>query len=152
MRCGLRPLACGLPDPTAIPTPPYLSGMLSYSAWKVVHVVGLALTLLALGGASVLASVADPRAPGAPSAARKLAAALHGTGMTLLLVAGFGLLARLGMARDIPAWAWGKVGVWVVVAALLMVPYRRPALARPVLFLVAVLVALGTWLAIYKPA
>lgn len=125
--------------------------MISYEAYKVVHILGIAVTMLALGGAAILAFVGDPRAPGAPSSARKLLAAFHGTGMTLVLVAGFGLLARLGLTRGMPGWAWAKVVVWLVVAAALMLPYRRPALARPLLVAAPLLVLLAGWLAIYKP-
>ena len=41
--------------------------------------------------------------------------------------------------------------MWVLVAILVILPYRKPSLARPMLFVLPVLGALAAYMAIYKP-
>src|SRR5688500_9670542 len=68
--------------------------MFSHQFYNVVHVVGIALLAAALGGMSLHAINGGTRRE---SRSRGLVAALHGTGALLVLVGGFGMLARLGV-------------------------------------------------------
>jgi hypothetical protein len=69
-----------------------------------------------------------------------------------VLLGGFGLLARLGVVRGVfPLWVWIKLTVWVVLSLAVMLPYRRPQLAKPLFFLYPILGAIAAWAAIYKP-
>ena len=85
--------------------------------------------------------------------ARALVAALHGVGVLLILVGGFGMLARLGFRHgaNFPGWLWVKLAVWVAVAALVVVPYRRPDLAKPIYVALPILAGVAAYMAIYKP-
>jgi hypothetical protein len=70
----------------------------------------------------------------------------------LVLLGGFGMLARLGITHSgFPGWIWVKLAVWAVVAAALFLPRRNPALAKPLLFALPVLGGLAAYMAIYKP-
>lgn len=124
--------------------------MFSHSFYNVVHIVGIVLVMSALGGTAVHALNGGTRLT---NRARGLQAALHGVGVLLILVGGFGMLARLGFRHgtNFPGWLWVKLAVWATAAALLFVPYRRPALARPVYLAVPVLAGLAAYMAIYKP-
>jgi uncharacterized membrane protein SirB2 len=104
----------------------------------------------ALGGAAVRAMTV---AGGTDPSTRRLLAILHGTGAFLVLLGGFGMLARLGIMQgaSFPGWMWVKLVVWVILAIALMIPRRRPALARPLLFALPVLGGLAAYMAIYKP-
>ncbi len=124
--------------------------MLSHQLYNVVHIVGIILLMSALGGAAVHAMTGTP----ADSLrARRLLAVLHGTGAFLILLGGFGMLARLGVMHGagFPAWVWVKLVVWALLMVALLAPYRRPALAKPLLLALPILGGLAAYMAIYKP-
>ena len=50
-----------------------------------------------------------------------------------------------------PGIVWIKLAVWVVHGFAVLLPYRRPALARPLFLLYPVLGGLAAWAAVYKP-
>ena len=123
--------------------------MFSYEAYKVLHLLAVMLLFVTFGGLAIYVAAGGTRAA---NPHRKLIAALHGTATFLILLAGFGLLARLGMVRGgFPLWVWLKLGIWLVLGFAVVLPYRRPALARPLFLLYPVLGALAAWAAIYKP-
>jgi hypothetical protein len=124
--------------------------MFSHQLYNVVHIVGIILVMSALGGAAVYGMSGTP-----PESrrARRLLAIFHGTGAFLILLGGFGMLARLGVMHGaaFPAWVWVKLVVWALLAVALLAPYRRPALAKPLLFALPILGGLAAYMAIYKP-
>ncbi|MDF1504902.1 hypothetical protein [Roseisolibacter sp. H3M3-2] len=124
--------------------------MFSHAFYNVVHIVGIVLVMSALGATAIHALNGGTRQT---NRARGLVAALHGTGVVLILIGGFGMLARLGFRHGamFPGWLLVKLAVWVTIAALLFVPYRRPELAKPVYLLLPVLGGLAAYMAIYKP-
>jgi len=124
--------------------------MLPYAFYKVVHIVGIVLVMSALGGIAVHALSGGTKQS---NAARRLVVALHGTGVLLILVGGFGMLARLGFRHGamFPGWLLVKLGVWGLLGAAVALPYRRPTLARSMLVVVPLLAALAAYMAVYKP-
>ncbi|MGH7561515.1 MAG: hypothetical protein ACRENB_10890 [Gemmatimonadales bacterium] len=124
--------------------------MISYELYKVIHLTGVVAVIAALGGVAVHAINGGTRES---NAARRFVAVLHGLGLLVVLVAGFGLLARLDlMTGGLPLWVYGKLAVWVLAVILLVLPYRRPSLARGTLLLgLPLLGLLAAWLAVYKP-
>jgi hypothetical protein len=119
--------------------------LMTLQLYKVMHIVGLTLLLLGTG-ATLLAPKDAPK--------QRLPIILHGVGLLTLLVAGFGAMARTGIAapHDWPAWLILKMVVWCMAAAL-------PSLVRvgtvPRSFgwvIVVLLVASAAWLAIQKPS
>ena len=115
-----------------------------YETYKLLHVVGLLLLFLGMGG-QLLRSGSEPeRAP-------KSTTILHGVGLLAMLVGGFGMMARLGIQWPWPGWLIAKLGVWLAIGAL-PVGVRRQLLPSGLAWLVAaVLGALAAWLAISKP-
>jgi hypothetical protein len=124
--------------------------VLPYTFYKVVHVFGLLLAYSAVGGVAVHAANGGTKAA---AVTRRLTAVLHGAGAFLVLLGGFGMLARLGYTSgaSFPGWLWAKLMIWVVIAIIVVLPYRRPSLAVPVLGGLPFLGALAAYLAIYKP-
>jgi hypothetical protein len=122
--------------------------MISYSVYRVVHLFGIFLLLVILGGLAFGARRAD-----AGALTRRAGMILHGLGLFVVLLGGFGLLARIGIVHgtDWPGWVWAKLGVWVVLGAAVAIPLRRPSWAGPLLVLLPVLGGLAAWLAIFKP-
>jgi hypothetical protein len=123
--------------------------MISLGVYRLLHIFGILLVFLALGGLALHAANGGTKST---NRARALVAATHGLGLFIILLGGFGMLARLGIGHaGFPGWVWGKLAIWVVLGGLFMLPYRFPALARPVWILVPVLGILAAYMALYKP-
>ena len=123
--------------------------MIPYETYKVLHLLSVMLLFLCFGGLAIYVAGGGTRAAN-PN--RRLIAALHGTAAFLVLLGGFGLLARLDVVQgSFPLWVWIKLAVWLVLGAAVLLPYRRPALARPLFLLYPLLGGLAAWAAVYKP-
>jgi hypothetical protein len=119
--------------------------MLDYLTYRWIHLSGVALVLLGLG-----ASAMHARVGGEPSA-RKLAAAAHGAGLLLVLVAGFGAMARMDIHWPWPGWLFGKAAIWLILGGLPVVMKKKPALATPLFWITFALFVAAAWLAGAKP-
>jgi hypothetical protein len=64
----------------------------------------------------------------------------HGIGLVIMLVAGFGMLAKLGLMKSMPVWVYVKMGVWLVIG-FLPVLSKKQVLSRGVVVLIAALLA-----------
>lgn len=82
---------------------------------------------------------------------RKFGAILRGVALLLLLVTGFGMLAKLGIMKSMPLWVWLKLGIWVIAAILPVFVKRRLLPATTAVFLALALGGLATWLGYLKP-
>lgn len=124
--------------------------MISLTAYKIVHVLAIVLTLMALGA---LALHAMNGGDAKNNRHRKLVAISHGVGLVLLIVTGFGMLSRLGVDHGAPwpLWVWLKIALWIFAGALIALVKRLPRLAVVFWFLLPLLAALGAWVALYKP-
>ena len=117
--------------------------MISYETYKILHLIGLVLLFLGVGAAVQRCAAGTPDAPG-----KGLSAAAHGVGLLILLVAGFGLLARLKIGW--PMWVYGKLVIWLLLGASLFLAKKiKNAAALVILF--AALGGAAAWLAITKP-
>lgn len=125
--------------------------MLSREFYNVVHIVGIILLMSALGAVAFHAMAGGTKAP---NPARRLLASLHGAGAFLILLGGFGMLARVGFPHggNFPGWLWVKIVVWTVLAVAAFLPYRRPQLALPLLLSLPLLGGLAAYMGIYKVA
>jgi hypothetical protein len=123
--------------------------MIPYEAYKVLHLLSVMLLFLCFGGLAIYVAGGGTRDA---NPHRKLIAALHGTAAFLVLLGGFGLLARLGVIQGgFPLWVWIKLAVWLLLGLAVLLPYRRPDLARPLFLLYPVLGGVAAWAAVYKP-
>ncbi len=125
--------------------------MLPYGFYKVLHVLGIALTLVALGGMTVHALNGGLKGE---NVARRLLIGMHGTGVLFILVGGFGLLARIGFAHGsgFPFWLWVKIGLWTLFAVIAAIPYRKPESGRALLLALPFLAMAAAAMAVYKPS
>jgi hypothetical protein len=124
--------------------------MIGYEAYKLIHIFGILLLIFTLGGFWLQAT--DDRVR-VSSRGRKLLGMVHGAALLIILVAGFGLLARLGISHWVawPWWVWGKVGIWMLLAVTPLVIRQSVTLTRSLWLTVPILGALAAYLAIYKP-
>ena len=102
--------------------------------YQVLHIVGIAMLFLGYG-ALLARSVA---APGNVSV-RKLGSITSGIGLVLILVAGFGLISKLGYSFSAP-WLIVKMLIWLLLGGLIVLINRKPQLAVLLWWL---LIALG---------
>jgi len=121
--------------------------MISYSIYKVVHLLSILLVFMALGG--IVAHAAAGGSKDSNSFRRQLVMA-HGIGLLLAFITGFALIARTGTSMA-SGWVWGKMVIWLFMGAALVLPYRSQSLARALLFLLPLLGGVAAYLAIYKP-
>ena len=121
---------------------------MSYSFYLVLHILGISLVLLALGGLGLHAINGGTKET---NNARGLVAATHGVGMLLILVAGFGMLPKLGLSLGKAAWVHPKLLIWLVLAAAMTVLYRKPSSGKLMWILIPILVAVAGYLAVVKP-
>lgn len=129
--------------------------MISYTVYKTVHYLGifvLVATLAAwLGRAALAAHAPDGREAG-PDAWRRRLGVLHGVALFLVLLGGFGMLARLGVDHGelLPGWVWAKLSIWVALGGV--VAFRRSSTwAARALILVPLLAWAAGWIALTKP-
>lgn len=136
--------------------------MISYTVYKLVHYLGIFGTVALLGAALGRgAQQSDPgRMPSTdgPSASardpwRRRFNVLHGIGLFVILLGGFGMLARLGITQGLglPGWIWAKLVIWAVIAALLVLARRTASAAARALILLPLLAALAGYIAFTKP-
>jgi hypothetical protein len=120
----------------------------SYQFYKTLHLVSVMLMFSSLGGLLLHAMNGGTKANN-PS--YKLAAAGHGASLLVMLVAGFGMLAKGGFSFATNPWIHIKLLLWFVMGALVMVPARAPGLAKPVWVAAPILGGIAAWAAIFKP-
>jgi hypothetical protein len=115
-----------------------------FAAYKSLHIFGAFLLFTSLGGLVALQLVARESVP---AALRRLLGALHGTSLLILLVAGFGMMARLGIMIQWPPWIFIKIVIWLALGGVIVLQRRLGAwnramfVALPLLGLLAALAA-----------
>jgi len=137
---------------------------MSYATYKILHLLGLMLVFLSLGGLTVQAMMAPAlptgeggegegegrkeQAPAKPPA-KALLFALHGVGMLLLLIAGFGILAKLKLG--FPAWVHPKLLIWLILGAAPVIAKKAPPARIAMFFVVTALGLAAAYLGVMKP-
>lgn len=123
--------------------------MISYPVYKVIHYLGI-FALIA-----VLASALGRGAGGDPGTDpwRRRFAAWHGVALFVVLLGGFGMLARLDVTTGLtlPGWIWAKLALWAVLGALMAVARRSATWSARALVAVPLLAAAAGLIALTKP-
>lgn len=114
--------------------------MISYQLYKVIH---LAAIFTFLSGASVMLLT--------PSKT-KFWKILTGVAGFVILVAGFGLMAKLYPGQGMQPWIVGKLVIWLILMGMgHIVAKRFPAMGFRVYWITIALATVAAYLAIYKP-
>ena len=125
--------------------------MIPYGVYKVVHLTGLFFLFGAVGATALYYARRPDRDETRKE--RRFLMVLHGISLFIVLLGGFGLLARIGVQQGsaFPPWVWPKLGVWILIGASIVVFKRMPQLARPLFLLLPLLGAFAAYCAVYKP-
>ena len=106
--------------------------------YKIIHLTGISVLALGVGGMM------------AGGEKRKTFAILQGIGLLVMIVSGFGMLAKLGLGY--PHFAMVKTALWVLIA-MLPVIFRKLKTPLPACILISlILVAVMAYLGVVKPA
>ena len=106
--------------------------------YKIIHLTGISVLALGVGGMM------------AGGEKRKTFAILQGIGLLVMIVSGFGMLAKLGLGY--PHFAMVKTALWVLIA-MLPVIFRKLKTPLPAAILISlILVAVMAYLGVVKPA
>lgn len=120
---------------------------MSYEFYKILHILGITLIILPLGGLLIHALGGGVKS-NLPS--RKMIFITHGVGLLIAFVAGFGLMARTGTQFS-DGWIWVKLGIWLFLAGVVSLIFRKKSLLPVLWILIPLIVGLGAFLARYKP-
>ncbi len=115
------------------------------SLYKMIHILGLFFVFASLGALTLQAYLGNPL----DARGRRLAGLTHGIGLLIVLISGFGALARLGMG--FPGWVVVKLVIWLVIGGIIVLIRKMPQLAGALWFALPLLGAFAGYLAIYKP-
>ncbi len=118
---------------------------MSYQAYKVLHLFGVLMLFLALGAQLLRAQVGDS----AQGVSKAVVGSMHGIGLVLALVGGFGLIAELGIG--FPGWIMAKFAIWIALGGITAVIKRAAGLRAAMWFILPALGLLAAYLAIFKP-
>ena len=98
---------------------------------------------------SLGAAIARARFAPEDKSIKKWVSITHGVSMLVILVAGFGLLARLGLS--LPGWAIAKLVIWLAFGGWIAVINRKNEATALHWVVLSILGIAATLLAIYKP-
>jgi hypothetical protein len=119
--------------------------MIPFEAYKVMHLVGVFMIVAGLAAMPIVMWLGGGNPQG-----RKLAAMTHGGGLAIVLLAGFGMLARLHLSPA-QGWIMGKLAIWLVLGGMIALAKRQARRAGLVWILTFALAGTAAYLAIYKP-
>ena len=116
---------------------------MSYNFYKVLHLLGLFLIFISFGGIFYREALEGKY--------RKFLMSINGVGVLITLVAGFGLLARLGLMKGWPTWVFAKIAIWVAIVILPSLALRKKVSPITATTIAVLLGATAAFLANYKP-
>jgi hypothetical protein len=120
-----------------------------YIPYKLLHFFGIFIMITALAVTCAHALRGGTRKD---NPHRKAIGITHGVAALLILIGGFGMLARMGVAHGgLPGWVLVKLGIWVAFAAAMAIPYLGSGYARLVLVALPILGVVAGATALYKP-
>ena len=122
--------------------------MFSYTVYKILHFSGLFLMILSLG------AIASHRLQGGTKENfknRKFFGMLHGIGLLVSLVAGFGLMAKMGYSFTKDMWVYWKLFAWLIVGMYPVVFYKQKQSSKLPYFGLLALLLITVYVVEFKP-
>lgn len=123
---------------------------MSYELYKVLHLLGILAVFTTLGGLAMIGIRGGTNDETKPL--RKPLAMVHGIALVVVLVAGFGLMARKGMMSSaMPLWIYLKIAIWLVLGGAVAFVRKTPAIGKLWYVLLPLVGAVAAYLAVYHP-
>jgi hypothetical protein len=123
--------------------------MISYPVYKLIHIFGIFLVFASLVGLAFYTANGGTKSN---NSLRKQAGIAHGVGLFLVLLGGFGMLARLGITHfPWPGWVFVKFAIWILFGGLYAAVARKPSIAKVMWLLLPFLGLFAAYIAILKP-
>ena len=120
---------------------------MSYNFYLFLHISGLILMVSALFGAIVYGHATEVLS----IKWRKAFGMMHGIGLMIMFIAGFGLLARLQLPFPFPGWVWVKIVLWFIIAFLISFAFKAKLPSRQLWIIALAVLILSAGLAVFKP-
>lgn len=98
---------------------------MSYQIFLIVHLIGAFFVVFSLGGSLLQAIVSGDK----NYEFKKAIGIIHGVGLLLLFVAGFGLIGKVGYS-PIPFWIWIKMAIWVFFGVVSALAFRSKSKSK----------------------
>ena len=119
---------------------------MSYEFYKLLHLTGIVLLF------SGLVSMLTVKVAGQTLEGRtkKFSFMTHGLGLLLIIISGFGLLARLGMIQEIPNWVYVKLLIWLFFGGIVALIKRKATGWNFYVILICIFI-LAAYVGITKP-
>jgi hypothetical protein len=121
---------------------------MSLHFYNVLHVVGIIMLFLGIGGAVIRSFLANNSGSNVGNLER-FVLINHGVGLLLVLVAGFGQMARIG--AQFSSWIVVKIIIWLFLASLVMFIKKKPELKSVWWYGALLTGGFAAYLGIYKP-
>lgn len=120
---------------------------MSTQFYLVLHLIGVIVLFYALGGLALHVYNGGTRNFGS----RRFVMLVHGIAMMLVLIPGFGLLAKTGVAWPWPFWVWAKLAAWLVLGGITHLILKKTAWAKAMYFVVLLIGAFAILMVELKP-
>ncbi len=114
---------------------------MQYEHYKLLHMIGLISLFLGLGGMISYTKGSSPY--------KGLIGSFHGIGLTLLLVSGFGIAAKLNLG--FPTWMIVKLIVWIALGGIIVFAKRGPLKGATLWTVMLLLGAIAAFMGTSKP-
>jgi uncharacterized membrane protein SirB2 len=118
-----------------------------YEVYKLLHFLGILMTFLSLGGVILFVMNGGTKEQ---LSHRKLAGIMHGIGLVLILLGGFGMLAKINLQGRF-GWLVLKILIWIALGGISGLAYNKPDAAKSLWFGVIILGLLAVALVVFKP-
>ncbi|GAB5519913.1 MAG: hypothetical protein RhofKO_21640 [Rhodothermales bacterium] len=125
-----------------------------YLIYNLLHLIGVMGLFLSLGG--MFAGAIQHKASSSITSVKSAfvwwrpSVIMHGISMFLILLGGFGMLARLGIAWPWPIWIFIKLFIWFVLGGILGAVARNPSIGGVAWYASLLLGALAAFLCTFK--
>lgn len=89
---------------------------MTIETYRLLHIIGIIALFFGFGGVLFL-NANHEKSKGQqkiPASLKIQSFVAHGVGLILILISGFGMLARLGYAHDIPGRIYAKLIIWIL--------------------------------------
>lgn len=120
---------------------------MSYEIYKIIHLVAIVLLFSGLVGLLTV----QMSGAALTGKVKSMVFISHGVGLVVLLISGFGLVARLGLTAGLPGWIYAKLAIWLILGAAISLVKRKGLIGWPIFISLIAVFAIAAVIAILKP-